>query len=229
MSGKLPHTSPLKDQPPSKRPNSSLGNPIQTRGATAAPVPAIRKLGTLILTPIAAFDGKRLPSNSEVLQRLFYVKDQDLTCNKSTRSLIDQIFPEIEALYAKVPCPMKRKDSCLTKIQNLYEKWRNMTKDVTKSSASTISSFQSELSKLCDLSAKDAIENISKDRQRDPKQQAEDVKFMLDQKTSRKSTLSPQIDQSFSERQQRIEKRKTRSFQSQTTSDSTSKTDSSED
>ena len=86
MAEKLPPTSPAKNQPPPKRPNSSLGRPIVTRGATAFNVDStLRKIGTIILKPIAAFDGKKLPTNSEILQRLFYVKDLDSSFNKSTR------------------------------------------------------------------------------------------------------------------------------------------------
>ena len=86
MAEKLPPTSPAKNQPPPKRPNSSLGRPIVTRGATAYNIDStLRKLGTTVLKPIAAFDGKKLPTNSEILQRLFYVKDLDSSFNKSTR------------------------------------------------------------------------------------------------------------------------------------------------
>ena len=64
MSGKLPPTSPLKNQPPAKRPNSANGNPI-TRGATAYNIESTyRRVGTLILKPLPAFTGKQLPSNS---------------------------------------------------------------------------------------------------------------------------------------------------------------------
>ena len=85
MSEKQP-TSPLKNQPPSKRPNSSLGNPILTRGATAINTDStLRIAGPIILKPIAAFKGSQLPTNAEILQRLFYAKDNaDTKMNAST-------------------------------------------------------------------------------------------------------------------------------------------------
>ena len=126
------------------------------------------------------------------------------------------IFPEIEAIYSKVPCPMKRKDNCVTKIEKLFEKWRTLSKGGPLVSSSKLSEFQTELLKLCDLSTKDATDVISKDRTRDARQQKEDVEFILDQRTTRKGTLSPTVDKSFSERQQRIEKRKMRSSSSST-------------
>ena len=133
------------------------------------------------------------------------------------------IFPEIEALYSKVPCPMKRKDNCVTKIEKLFDKWRNLAK-FGDNPSSKLLEFQNELSQLCDLSTKDAIDVISKDRSRDARQQKQDADFMLDQRTTRIGTLSPTVDKSFSERQQRIEKRKMRS-----SSSSTSVADSSKD
>ena len=232
MSGKLPPTSPLKNQPPSKRPNSSLGDRIETRGAAAAiniPV-TLRSFGSLTLTPLSCFDGVRLPTNGEILERLFHVRDHvDTKNNLPLKYMVNLIYPEIEAIYAKVPCPMKRKDTCISKIEKVYKRWQEMDKIGPNTSSSTISAYQEELSRLCDLSAQDAIEMIRKDRARDSKQQEEDVKFLQSQKTDREAKMAPTIDKSFSERQQRIEKRRSRSTASKNTSDSTLRTDQSED
>ena len=204
---------------------------MSTRGATAAvSIPIIpRYFGSLTLIPIDHFDGVRLPSNSEILQRLFYVRDHvDTKNNLPIKNMATLIYPEIEAIYEKVPCPMKQKVKCIAKIQSVYERWQNMNKDVSKTSSKTISAYQEELSKLCDLSAQNAIEMISKDRSRDSKQQEEDVKFLQSQRTDREAKMAPTIDKSFSERQQRIEKRRSRSTASNT-SHSTLRTDQSED
>ena len=76
MSQKHP-TSPLKSQPQPKRPNSAQGNPIVTRGATALNIDStIRNFDTFFLKPIEKFDPKKLPTNADILQRIFYVKDQ---------------------------------------------------------------------------------------------------------------------------------------------------------
>ena len=132
--------------------------------------------------------------------------------------MIDLIFPEIEAVYAKVPCPMKRKDNCIEKIQKLHDKWQKISKIGPNIASETLKAFQTELSQLCDLTPKDATNTISKDRSRDSKQQDEDVRFVLDQRSTRKMSMEPKLDKSFTERQQRIEKRHARSTPSASTS-----------
>ena len=211
MSEKHP-TSPSKFQPVAKRPNSAQGKPIVTRGATAInPESVLRRFDTLVLRPIASFDGTKLPTNAEVLQRLFYVKDnEDTKMNASTKSLIDRILPEIESIYSKVPCEMQRKDNCKRIITKLYENWRSYAKNNGNGlSQETISAYKDELSKLCDLTTKETINKIAVDRSRTPKQREEDIKFVQDQKTTRQSKLSPTVDQSFTQRQERKNVRST--------------------
>ena len=209
MSQKHP-ISPIKNPPDSKRPNSSLGNKVITRGATAInPVSILRTFDSMTLRPIAAFSGSTLPTNSEILERIFYEKDfTDTQNNKPTKAVIDDILPEIEAIYAKVPCPMKKRDKCKAKILNLHEKWQKLSKHVGQSlSESTTASFKEELSSLCDLSAQDAANQISVDRARTPAQRKEDIDFLQDQKTTRKGRLLPGVDQSYVKRKERKEVR----------------------
>ena len=205
MSEKHP-TSPSKFQPVAKRPNSAQGKPMVTRGATAInPESTLRRFDTLVLTPIASFDGTKLPTNAEVLQRLFHIKDhEDTSMNTSTKSLIDRILPEIAYVYSKVPCEIQRKDSCKRIITKLYDKWRGYAKNNGNGlSQSTINAFKDELSSLCDLTTKETINKISVDRSRTEQQRQEDIKFIQDQKTTRQSKLSPTVDQSFMKRQER--------------------------
>ena len=209
MSQKHP-ISPVKNPPDSKRPNSSLGNKMITRGATAInPVSVLRTFDSITLRPIAAFSGSKLPTNGEILERIFYEKDfSDTQNNKPTKSVIDYIFPEIEAIYQKVPCPMKRKDKCKAKILKLYDEWQRLSKHVGKGqSDSTTVSFKEQLSILCDLSAQDAVDQIAVDRARTQAQRKEDIDFLQDQKTTRKGTLLPTIDKSYVKRMERKEVR----------------------
>ena len=209
MSQKHP-ISPIKNPPDSKRPNSSLGNKIITRGATAInPVSILRTFDSMTLGPIASFSGSKLPTNAEILERIFYEKDfKDTQNNKPTKSVIDDILPEIEAIYAKVPCPMKRRDTCKAKILTLYDKWQKLSKHVGKSlSESTTISFKEELLSLCDLSAQDAVDQIAVDRARTQSQRKEDIDFLQDQKTTRQGRLLPGVDQSYVKRKERKEVR----------------------
>ena len=211
MSEKHP-ISPSKATPPPKRPNSAQGNPITTRRATAIVESDIRRFDSLMLRPIAAFDDRRLPTNGEVLQRLFYIKDKDSSFNCPTRALIDKILPEIQFIYSKVPCEMQRKDNCIRVITRLYDKWQRLSKNVGQKclSQSSIDDFKDELSKLCDLTAKAALDQIAVDRGRTPKQREEDIKFIQNQKQGDRSfTMEPTIDKSFAKRQERKTARST--------------------
>ena len=204
MSEKHP-LSPSKATPQPKRPNSAQGKPLTTRRATAIVESDIRKFDSLILRPLVAFDDKKLPTNGEVLQRLFYIKDKDSSFNCSTRSLIDKILPEIQFIYSKVACEMQRKDNCIRVITRLYEKWQKLSKNEGKKSLpqSTVDDFKDELSKLCDLTSKEALNKISLDRGRTPKQREEDIKFIQNQKGDRTFKMEPTLDKSFAKRQER--------------------------
>ena len=210
MSQKHP-ISPSKAQPNPKRPNSAQGDPIITRGAIAInPDSVLRTFDDLVLKPIDKFSGTKLPSNAEVLQRIFYVKDNsDPQMNRSNGSIVDEILPELETIYNSVPCAMKRKDTCKAKILNLYEKWRSMTKNDGKKSLSAAVTlrFKDELSSLCDLLAQDVIHQIEVDRSRTQAQRTEDIKFLQDQKSERKASITPIVDKAFVKRQERKEQR----------------------
>ena len=209
MSKKHP-ISPLKNPPDSKRPNSSLGTQVITRGATAINIPStIRTFDSMTLKPIEKFDGSQFPTNAQVLERIFYEKDfSDPLMNRPTKDVIADIYPEIESIYAKLPCPMKRKDKCLEKMLKLYEKWQKLSKNVNtlkNLSDSSKESFKKELASLCDFSAQDALEKISTDRGRTQAQKNEDIQFMKDQNTDRKGKFLPEIDKSFVKKQERKE------------------------
>ena len=212
MSGKQPPSSPLKIQPNPKRPKTPQPAPMPTRGACAINPQSYAKYDDIVLKPISQFDGKNLPSNADILQRMFYERDfNNPTLKKSTKEIVDNIFPEIEAIYQKVPVDMQRKDSCKRKIVTLFENWLKHQKNEAKSAPSVVSAFKKELNSLCNLLPADAIDRIAKDRGRTPKQIQEDIKFLQSQMTDRKSSLLPNIDQSFTQRQERILQRQIRS------------------
>ena len=107
---------------------------------------------------------------------------------------------------------MQRKDNCIRVIAKLYEKWQKLSKNEGKKSLpqSTVDDFKDELSKLCDLTSKEALNKISLDRGRTPKQREEDIKFIQNQKQGDRSfTMEPTIDKSFAKRQERKTARST--------------------
>ena len=212
MYGKQP-TSPLKKQPHSKRPKTPQPpdpDPILTRGACAINQQSITRSFDLI--PIPKFDNTMLPSNGAVLQRIFHEKDHNKQ-SMTTKEIIKIILPEIEAIYSKIPVEMKRKDSCERQILKLFDEWKNLKKNYStgKISADKVADFEQELKSLCNLLASDAVEKIEKDRGRTHKQIQEDIDFVKDQMTTRKSKISSAIDHSFTQKQERILQRQIRS------------------
>ena len=76
MASRDPPT-PLKNQPESKRPktpvgatNENLSSEVQTKDATT------RNLRGVALVPLPKFSGLNIPTNSEVLRRIFFLRDE---------------------------------------------------------------------------------------------------------------------------------------------------------
>ena len=216
MSAKKP-ASPLKNLPDPKRPKT----PIETRGASAINIESVtRKYFSVTMKPIKEFNQLMLPTNANILERIFYVNDFENPKNtRSIKEIIDQILPEIVAIYAKVPVDMQRLDNCKRKIDKVYKKWTLMsnTKSVAYNTASVIASYEQELKALCDLTAKNAIKNISTDSMRDKKQKREDIAYVENQKSKHTFRMSPTEDKSFSQRHDRKIKRESKT-QSQNSS-----------
>ena len=60
------------------------------------------------LKPSPAFEGLQLPSKKEVLERLFYLLDNDNPgMNRSLKSIVDQVLSEVVLIYEKVPMLLK--------------------------------------------------------------------------------------------------------------------------
>ena len=108
-----------------------------------------RILGHLV--PIEKFTGLQFPTNAQILERYFFIRDHSSRSTKR-REIANQIYDEVDTIYCKVPCVIKKKSFCLD---------QNPEK--------TISSFLSELEKTCNLVGKNAIHEIKTDKCRDEK------------------------------------------------------------
>ena len=136
------------------------------------------------LKPIPKFDNTVLPSNAAILQRMFYERDFNNSCNsKSIKDIFDCIYPEIEAVYLKIPVKMKRKDRCKIQVLNLYDRWRKMAKNPGQIKSAKSNAFKQELSSLCNFISNDAIDIIAKDKLKSAQQIQEDIAFIKDQMT----------------------------------------------
>ena len=94
-----------------------------------------RILGHLV--PIEKFTGLQFPTNSQILERYFFIRDHSSRSTKR-RDIANQIYDEVDTIYCKVPCVMKTKRFCLDQICSLYKKWDNLrrTEQIMAKSAS---------------------------------------------------------------------------------------------
>ena len=68
----------------------------------------IRRLGHLV--PLEKFSGLQFPTNAQILERYFFIRDQDSSNKMKKRDIAAQIYDEVETIYCKVPCVMKKKE-----------------------------------------------------------------------------------------------------------------------
>ena len=125
-----------------------------------------RILGHLV--PIEKFTGLQFPTNAQILERYFFIRDHSSRSTKR-REIANQIYDEVDTIYCKVPCVMKTKRFCLDQICSLYKKWDSLRNNERTASEKTISSFLNELEKTCNLLGKNAIHEIKTDKCRDEK------------------------------------------------------------
>ena len=101
------------------------------------------------LKPIEKFDGLKFPTNGEILQRYFYIKDQSCHTEKP-KNIAVKIYHKIENIYSKAPFSMKKKSFCLDKICILYKEWQILNGQ-RKSSKNRTENIQKELKNTWNL------------------------------------------------------------------------------
>ena len=151
------------------------------------------------LVPLESFDSTKFPTNAEVLRRIFYF--QDLSKNQPVKSIIDQVFAEMEDIYKRglaIERSTKQPKNCKDQIYKLFQEF-NLTRDHFKANRKQSPKdklFLENLHKLCDISPNDAEKQINLDRLRSQKKKEVDIAFLRDQKSLRKSALD-KVDISY--------------------------------
>ena len=81
------------------------------------------------LVPLESFDSTKFPTNAEVLRRIFYF--QDLSKNQPVKSIIDQVFAEMEDIYKRglaIERSTKHHKNCKDQIYKLFQDTRRERK-----------------------------------------------------------------------------------------------------
>lgn len=101
----------------------------------------------------------KLPSNRDVLSILFYnLRVVKLTVRESAVLVYD----EVVLFWQKARIPIRKKQRCVEKIENLHKQWRSIQKRAGKSSnIEKEESFVENSNELFDIAHKNALEMIS--------------------------------------------------------------------
>lgn len=92
--------------------------------------------------------GCKLPSNRQVLSTLFF---NLRTVNLPVRDSAKLVVREVNIFWEKARIPTKYEKDSITKLEKLYQEWRNHQKNSTKTSSAIKSKFVEFSSKLDDL------------------------------------------------------------------------------
>lgn len=110
-------------------------------------------------------NGKKLPSNGDVLRRLFY-----LTNNKNTvKEAANIVYTEVFEIWEKANISTKDKQHVLRKIQNTYGNFRAVQKSKSKRSTNQIGNetkFKDSLNDLFDIAHANALQMTSNEEDR---------------------------------------------------------------
>lgn len=115
----------------------------------------------LVGQQIDVFTGRKLPSNGDVLRRLFhFIRSQNNTLRQAARN----VFTELKLLWEQARIPTIADYNGVNKIEKTYNDWRALNKSKTRRSETQVrneEAFKQLLPDLFDIAHSDALEMIS--------------------------------------------------------------------
>ena len=177
-------------------------NPKAAQARPGIKKSALRKKKNFDLKPLENFSGTMLPTNQEVLCRLFYLQEKYSGQGKTRtiRSMAEEILEELQEIYQKVPCEMIIKRNGLDKICKLHKSYKTAVKNKESSKRLAdqirLKDFKLKLHQICDLIGAKAIVNIQKSGYLTEKEKIDDINFLLDQRSHRKMRFGP-VDKKY--------------------------------
>jgi hypothetical protein len=163
--------------------------------ATAA-APVTRKDSEvwLIGQPITKIEGRKLPSKSDVLRRLFHLIRTD---GHTVRDASCSVMKEVMIFWEMARIPTMADYHVVSKVEKEYEKWRVLQKTKYRRSASQKAmekKFQEELDDLFDIAHANALQLITID---------EDINFLLAQREKGRRGYMAGIDKELADQEER--------------------------
>ena len=203
-----------------RKAKTSLSDVPQSKLSKDEPeVPELKKrqIGDLILVPLQKFAGNKLPTKSQVLQRIFHLIDSSPPTT-AIKSISEDIFLEIEPIYKKafaLPKSTMSKVSCVATFTKLHNNYKTILKHTNRKLSAKDLEFIKDLDKLCDLAPVDLEKQISLDRLRSEFKKKQDIDFYKDQKTIRRLEME-KLDKDYAKKVDAKEARNTRNVSSGT-------------
>lgn len=106
--------------------------------------------------------GRKLPTNKQVLQLLFY-KTREL--NMTVASSIADVFKEVKHFWDDAQIPVKSYYNARKQIDNLYNEYRDLQKFKSRDNFAQLENdFKNKLTVLFDISQKNVIDKLDEEK-----------------------------------------------------------------
>ena len=141
----------------------------------------------LIGHPCSSIPDSKLPTNLNVLQLLAHTTAM-IGNGESLRQKQKRVLDVVRSFWLMAGIPTVSEKTGIDKVDKIYREWQARCKRKTSTSESEEQhkkAFKEMLSKLFDIAAIDAEDQIRKDRMLSEKKKQEDVKFLNDQRGER--------------------------------------------
>ena len=200
MASRDPPT-PLKNQPDQKRPKTPVGTSDRNLSSgfqTLQTEDSTRTLRGIALVPLPEFDGLKIPTNAEVLRRIFFLRDE--SHSRSMKSICENVFSEIEEICQRalaIPKPTKQAKNCEKIFQDMYEDFKKAVSLRYRKPSTKETALINSLEKMCNVVSIDAEDQIMACPLRSNFKKKIDISFLKDQQTSRRMEISDKEDSDF--------------------------------
>ena len=195
MSGRDPPT-PIKSQ--AKRPKTPVNSSTNMEASGSVLSSDVRSLGNITLVPLQNFSGKKIPTNSEVLRRIIWLRDQSHT--RPWDDIYKQVILELKSICSKalaIPNPTKT-DKPLRKIlENLKINYFNMNRHHSQKISDKEKAFLDSLDKMCEIVSLNAEDQIRGDAVRSEYKKQVDLYFLKDQRSRRRIEIDEKEDLNY--------------------------------
>lgn len=143
--------------------------------------------------------GSKLPSNKQVLSVLFFnMREVNLNLHQSATLVIQEAI----IFWRKARIPTRTEQKCVTKLEDLYQEWRNLQKSEYRKSEAQMkknTQFISKLDDLFDVANANVLDLMSNE---------EDKAFLIAQRQKGRTGSLLGIDQKTVKKEKTIEDRK---------------------